>query len=207
MTAPRSLDPLRHFSELLVPGDHGGFLGQRGGHLFEIELRRGELLEQRLAAHARFLHPKADLRQRGTRRIGNGLRLLARNVLFANLRIRVFDRAARIAQLPLDRESLFEESLQLRLEFGVWSFAIGQLTLEVRTAGFQLARLLVRALEARAQGCQRRALGLDPDRYLLRRVHLFRMALAGCRNAGAQRVAFALEPGPALLQRLLPFQR
>ena len=83
--------------------------------------------------------------------------------------------------------------MQLLLEIGERRFAVGELTLEFEPPRLELARLVARALQARAQRRERRALRLDADRDLLRVAGLGGMAFARGACAALQRIALALD--------------
>ena len=153
-----TLDPFGDFHELLIPREDGRILGERGRHPLEIELGRRKLLDQRLAADTRLLHAETDLRERRARGFRSAFRFLPHQVQVAHDRVRFLDGPPRVAEFALNRQPLFQEGLQLAFELRERRLALRELALEVRAAFQQLARLIARPLEARAQGGERRTL-------------------------------------------------
>jgi hypothetical protein len=164
-------------------------------------LRRGELLDQRLATHARLLHTEADLRMGRARGVGHGLDFLAGEVELAHVRVCSLHGPPCVAELPLHGEPLFEERLQLPLEVRQRRLAIGQLPLQLDAPRFQLPGPLARTFEAGTQGGECRSLGFDTDHHLLRRLRLGSVALACGGVCGADGGALAVELTSALFQR------
>ena len=194
LTCAEPLDPLGRLGEPSLPAGDGRVLRQRGRGLLEVEPRRGELLEQRFAPHAEFLHRESHALRaaRAPRR-----RRLRRPPLLVELAQRASAAsigAARVAELLLDASTTLEAILQRRSQLQHRLLRPRRAAPRARCAASRAARSARRSrAEAREQRLVTGAPRLDADRDVARASRRLGALPVARGDATAAAVSLALD--------------
>ena len=147
------LDLLARLGEALLPGGDVRLRHETRSDVRQLEARRRELLEQRLAAQAQLLNRELHVLEQVAGVLDRSLRGEALLVEVPQAGIDLLEGSPRRAELFLDDDALLQRPLESLLGLRFVRLACGELRVEVGAARLEVRDLAVEAGEAREQRC------------------------------------------------------